>query len=309
MAYNPQWNAIGYNAGGFRITGDDALYRIRWGDGSVTDTSIDRDDDGDGVPDSANPVHFYGQDGTYDVAVVQVQSGLPAVHFKAFMYSGATNDIVIGGTRLGDIMTAGTGSDRLSGADGNDVLGGGAGHDTLIGGNGDDFLLGGDGDDALNGSAGSDLIGGEVGNDRIDGGADRDFLYGDAGVDVLLGGDGEDYLDGGAGADRLFGGAGADQFEFAPPRNDTGNALPSDPDRDRVVDYQQGSDHLSVDQWFPGGFALIASGAFTGAGGEVRFTNSGGATLVYGDVDGDKVADFSFRIDGNITLTEADFTF
>lgn len=42
---------------------------------------------------------------------------------------------------------------------------------------------------------------------------------------------------------------------------------------------------------------------FTGAGGEVRYAQVNGATIVSGDLDGDRVPDFQFRLDGVFALT------
>ena len=173
-----------------------------------------------------------------------------------------------------------------------------------------DLLLGGGGDDTVLGGGGTDLITGDEGNDTLHGDGDRDFIYAGTGNDRVFGDDGDDYLQGDAGSDKLTGGAGADQFQFAPPRDANGNQVFFDPDRDIVVDYQQGVDHLSVDQWFAGGaFTLIGSAKFTGAGDEVRFAQINGGTIVFGDVDGDKVADFSLRLDVAVTLTTDDFVF
>ena len=77
-----------------------------------------------------------------------------------------------------------------------------------------------------------------------------------------------------------------------------------------ILDYQQGVDHLSVDQWFADNqFSLIGSARFTGAGDEIRFQQINGGTVVFGDVDGDRQADFSVRIEGSVTLTTDDFVF
>lgn len=60
------------------------------------------------------------------------------------------------GNGLDNVMTGGTGRDRLSGLDGNDTLIGGGGDDVLLGGNGADRLIGGLGNDDLTGGAGAD---------------------------------------------------------------------------------------------------------------------------------------------------------
>ena len=307
MAYEAYWNGIGYNTGLIKITGDDANYRVTWGDGTQDVVQKDRDDDGDGIYDSANPVHSYTQDGQYDIAVFQAQSGLPPVRMRAFMYSSATNDITVGGTYLSDIITAGSGNDTLSGGGGRDTIQGADGNDRLNGQTGDDFLLGGAGDDTLLGAAGTDLLGGDTGADVLRGGADRDYLYGDAGDDRLFGDEGDDFLQGDAGVDRLTGGAGSDTFGFAPVRDGEGNPLPTDPDRDTIVDFQQGIDRIDLYSWSNDPFTLIGSGRFTGAGNELRVSTINGGTVVFADVDGDRVADFSLRIEGIVNLTGSDF--
>ncbi len=43
-------------------------------------------------------------------------------------------------------------------------------------------------------------------------------------------------------------------------------------------------------------FIFLGTGAFTGVAGELRFSISGNTTLLFGDVNGDSVADFSLTI-------------
>lgn len=57
-----------------------------------------------------------------------------------------------------DVLTGGTGPDRLFGRRGNDVIHGGADSDSLLGGRGDDRLVGGAGGDYLAGSSGADRL-------------------------------------------------------------------------------------------------------------------------------------------------------
>lgn len=304
--FTTTWWGIGNNYGTLNVQGDTTRYVVNWGDGSRDVIRTDQDDDGDDFATTSYG-HGYASDGTYDVSIQQSQSGLPPIRLKAFMYGGATNDIIVGGSQLDDIIVGGSGHDMLTGGRGRDTIAGNDGNDTLRGNDGDDFLLGGQGGDLVRGDNGSDLIGGNEGDDRIFGGNDADYLYGDAGNDVISGDDGDDFMQGGAGVDRLTGGAGRDTFGFAPVRDQDGNSLPTDPDRDIVTDFQQGTDRLDVYSWFQDGFSFIGTSRFTGAGDELRFTNTNGATIVFGDADGDKIADFSFRIDGVVALTNADF--
>jgi Ca2+-binding RTX toxin-like protein len=85
--------------------------------------------------------------------------------------------------------------------------------DLISGGTGNDRLYGGRGSDTLSGGDGKDQLWGGSGNDRLSGDKDNDVLWGDSGNDVLLGGDGDDKLTGGTGNDTLEGGAGKDTLE------------------------------------------------------------------------------------------------
>ncbi len=123
-------------------------------------------------------------------------------------------NFLIKGSNANDILTAGSGNDKLLGGDGDDILYGGAGNDrlfgdngddTLYGGTGNDFLYGGSNNDILNGESGRDSLYGGSGNDTLNGGSDKDYLYGDSGNDVL---------NGGTGNDRLYGGTGNDVYIY-----------------------------------------------------------------------------------------------
>jgi hypothetical protein len=65
-------------------------------------------------------------------------------------------------------------------------------------------------------------------------------ISGTPGDDILVGGLGGDYLTGGNGIDTLTGGAGNDQFRF--------NMLPSQSNKDRILDFTSGTDRLYFDK-------------------------------------------------------------
>ena len=46
---------------------------------------------------------------------------------------------------------------------------------------------------------------------------------------------------------------------------------------------------------------------FSGTAGQLRSIVSGASTYVYGDVDGDKVADFAIMVTGKLTFVAGDF--
>jgi hypothetical protein len=89
------------------------------------------------------------------------------VQTNAELYGGAGNDLI----------SAGSGDDRVYGEDGSDVLLGNFGDDRLDGGGGDDFLFGGLGDDELLGGLGDDWLFGGPGMDSLDGGPGRNYLF------------------------------------------------------------------------------------------------------------------------------------
>lgn len=215
----------------FRATGEEALPRFEFGDGTI-----------------------------WDVTTVN----------QMLLQGGEGNDWIVG-TAAGDNMSGGDGSDSLYGGQGNDTLHGGRGDDVLAGDEGDDIYLyeRGDGYDRINfekegkdtiqfgaGITAADLkfsrqsgalliqvgdsadntlllqnwygsaswknidirfAGGEVmtaeqmavfsGGQSTEG---DDSLYGSGWMDTISGGGGNDYIDGGLGDDLLSGGAGND---------------------------------------------------------------------------------------------------
>jgi serralysin len=183
------------------------------------------------------------------------------------LVAGGGNDHLYGQSASGgddgaDSIRAGGGSDYVQGNAGNDVIDGGGGSDRLIGGADSDTLSGGAGNDAMNGSRG---------NDSVNGGADNDLMRGGQGNDTLDGGDGNDVMLGDRDTDQLTGGAGQDIFVFeginAPS---TANAL------DRILDFQQGQDHLAIG-FLPRAVLSAAVDPFAGAAGTPYTTALGQA--------------------------------
>jgi len=156
------------------------------------------------------------------------------------------------------------------------------------------------------------------GNDSITGTSGRDALYGDGGNDTLVGGAGNDTLVGGAGVDKLYGGTGVDYFQFDNAA-DIGTAAGS---RDVIADWNDTDDYIdlrlidansttSADDAFK--FVAKAGSTFSGAKGELHWVQQNLAgtandkTLIMGDTNGDKVADFVIEISGLHTIKAVDF--
>ncbi len=259
---------------------------------------------------------------------------------NALLYQGDTRSLI-------ENAYGGSAGDTIKGNAAQNTLRGNAGDDKLYGLNGDDVLIGGSGKDILSGGTGKDiasystaksgvvadlvtkasnrgdaagdsyssiewLIGSAYGDNLrgngaandIKGGSGNDTLFGRSGNDVLDGGTGSDKLYGEGGADILTGGTGADHFIFR-ALSDTRRSS-----SDTIKDFHSGSDHIDLrgidantkiagDQ----AFTFIGSNAFHGKAGELRFVDG----AVAGDVNGDKVADFSIKVLGLSALSKGDF--
>ena len=244
-----------------------------------------------------------------------------------------------------DLLYGGSGNDALYGGNGNDSLLGGAGADVLDGGANTDTVYYNDsttglvvslltpssntgiaaGDtyisiENLFGSSFADSLSGDNNNNTIWGAAGNDYIYGNGGNDALNGGDGNDVLNGGAGndtlvggagLDQLYGGLGADSFVFTALSDSTVATA----GRDIIYDfnYAQGDriDLRLIDaNVFAAGdqaFTFIGTAAFTGVAGQLHVQVAGGNTIVSGDVNGDKVADFAITVAGANVLSSSNY--
>jgi serralysin len=148
------------------------------------------------------------------------------------------------------------------------------------------------------------------------GSAFADTLTGDAGANALSGGGGNDRLAGGLGHDTLTGGAGNDVFDF----NIYSESFVGAGIRDVITDFQSGLDDIDLtgidaDAGRSGDqdFRFIGTKGFSGKAGDLHyqtFDQAGTAndvTIVSGDVNGDRVADFEIEIAGIVQLSQSDF--
>ena len=164
---------------------------------------------------------------------------------------------------------------------------------------------------------------GGSGADTLDGAAGSDLLIGQGGNDQLLGGAGNDTLTGGSGRDFMAGGANADHFVFA-KFSDTSKSAGT---RDVISDFTHSntlklSDRIDLvgidantalagDQAFK--FLAAKNAAFTGVKGQLHWLQEDHAgtandkTIVEGDIDGDRKADFQIELTGLKILVASDF--
>ncbi|WP_342238053.1 calcium-binding protein [Inquilinus sp. OTU3971] len=206
---------------------------------------------------------------------------------------------------------------ELRGGAGNDVLRGGAGADALVGAAGLDtasYYTGTTG--VLVSLASGNASGGEAqgdtlsGIENLSGSQGSDSLYGNAGANVLQGWNGGDSLVGGAGKDTLTGGAGGDRYYFTALADSVVGA-----NADVITDFShaQGDriDLAAIDARFTvannQAFSFIGTAAFTGVAGQLHYWHDSGRTIVSGDVNGNRTADFNIVLTGTINLVAADF--
>lgn len=245
---------------------------------------------------------------------------------------------IIGGSAK-DELAGDAQANRLVGNAGNDILDGRAGADVLIGGTGNDtyfvdnpgdtviekagegtdvvylsaaswiapdnleqFILNGTGSQSLVANGLDNTVQGGSGGAVIDGGAGNDAITGGSGNDTLIGGIGNDRLIGGAGHDTFTGGAGADTFVFQ--NGDLGSGPEtiwdfSRADKDKIdLSKIDANVVLAGDQKF----AFIGGGQFDGRAGQLRLEATGDGQILHGDVNGDRIADFSIIVHGTPLL-------
>lgn len=140
------------------------------------------------------------------------------------------------------------------------------------------------------------------GPSRLQGGDSIDRLFGGESNDQIFGGGGNDLLNGGFARDVLTGGTGADVFVFSTAEDITTAFYGSD----RITDFQSGIDHIDLSAFMAGG-RFIGGALFTGHADEVRYNAATGQLV--GDINGDRVFDWSMALTNKAALTAADFIF
>jgi Ca2+-binding RTX toxin-like protein len=259
------------------------------------------------------------------------------------LYGSFYNDVLIGngayneinGYGGNDVVRGGAGGDFLDGASGVDALdyrdsaagvivnlftlraGGGdaqgdqfVNFENIYGSDHADTLVGDPLANLLLGNAGNDMASGAGGNDTVHGQDGNDSLLGGLGNDTLHGGAGNDLLNGGGQADRLYGAEGADRFRYLATTDSAPGAQ-----RDTIEDFSRAQhdriDLAGIDANTAAAgnqaFTFRGTGGFTGVNGQLQYVVSAGDAIVRGDVNGDKVADFSIIVADETSLLATDF--
>lgn len=241
---------------------------------------LNRADGGDAV----DTVSFYKLGNGVRIFSGNTSAEAVATGAVAFRALSSIENVI--GTRHNDFIGENSGHNIIQVYEGNDVVYGGFGDDVVMGGTGNDRLHGGDGRDILQGEAGIDKLYGNNDNDQLFGGAETDDL------------------NGGRGSDTLTGGSGADLFIFdAVAVKDGANV-------DTITDFVRGVDRIDLSQ-IDAMFGVTGNQAFTfrvgGGIGTVSSHVENGRTIIEAHVDGDRVADVTIALTGEMILTAADF--
>jgi serralysin len=200
-----------------------------------------------------------------------------------------------------------------------------------VGGAGDDVLDGGESLSSFNyfcsdyvdySNAGAAVVvnlnsgtaSGGAGNDKL---INIEGVIGSAYADQITGGARQgDCLAGGGGADTLDGGINsyANLFVFSNISDSTllamdviRNFKSTDSFAIDKIDLNA-IDANTLDSYADSSFNFVGTGAFTKTAGQLRYANSDGNTFVYGDVDGNGVADIAIKLLGTHTLTMDHFS-
>jgi Ca2+-binding RTX toxin-like protein len=167
-------------------------------------------------------------------------------------------------------------------------------------------VFGNAGDDVIYGLAGDDTLYGDFGPDPFE---MRHFMPGQEGFEAQSV-PGNDVLIGGLGRDLMTGGGGHDSFQFDRIQ-ETGKTAAT---RDVITDFKVGDDIIDLSQIdakpstaADDAFSWIGTSAFTGSAGQLHYVSQHGATIVEGDIDGDRHADFQIELTGRIILSALDF--
>lgn len=132
---------------------------------------------------------------------------------------------------------------------------------------------------------------------KIIGTSGNDTLPGTAGTDEIYGLQGDDTLTGGLGADVLTGGSGKDTFKYASLAQ-----IGDDVINETITDFEEGD---RIDLSAIAGLTFVGLGKdFTGAPNQVRVSIFEGTTFLDFDVNGDRNAEYTLELNGEITLEE-----
>lgn len=247
--------------------------------------------------------------------------------------NGKGGDDKLFGLNDADTLNGGTGNDLIDGGPGADIMAGNAGDDTYFVDNTGDKVteLTGEGYDTVI------LTSAAITTYTMPGGVDQlqiwstakvtvtgngldnsifgndagNTLSGGAGNDYIVGGAKADTINGGSGSDLVYGGGGKDVFKFGAL---TAFGPAGQPDTIGDFNHAQ-ADKIDLKSIDPDAakagdqaFSFVGTAAFTtDTRYQLRYEVSGGNAIVQGDVNHDKVPDFTILLYGTTSLVAGDF--
>jgi len=334
-------------AGADEVVGNSGNDKLDGGEGNDTLTGGDGDDDlfgfggVDQMTGGTGDDDLFGGDANDTLDGGTGNDGLDGGNGNDNMSGGTGNDVLVGGAN-NDTLSGGDGDDRHNGGAGADSMVGGLGNDTYYVDHISDTVS-----DSVTtytpvpgalvglptqNNAGVDTIYADLASYTLGafieelkalranpfagtGNALDNWMQGHNAADTLRGLAGRDTLVGLGGRDVLYGGTEADLFKFI-SQADTGTTASS---RDLIADFKPGLDHIDLssidarsDVSGNDQFSFINTAGFSGASGQLRYastTTLGGAssTIIEGDTNGDRFADFQIELSGRLTLAASDF--
>jgi trimeric autotransporter adhesin len=216
------------------------------------------------------------------------------------------------GNTLANTIVGNAAANIIDGGLGLDTMKGGLGNDTYIVSQTTDIVteLLSQGTDLVK-SAATFTLGLNVENLTLTGAAVVNGT-GNALANTIIGNTAANIITGGLGHDVMTGGLGRDVFDFNLITETTKVAAT----RDYITDFTHLTDRVDLstidaniklagNQAFT--FLAAKGAAFTGKAGQLHYIAQGANTVIEGDINGDKIADFQIQLNGIKVLTVADF--
>jgi Ca2+-binding RTX toxin-like protein len=216
------------------------------------------------------------------------------------------------GNALANTITGNAAANIINGGLGLDTMKGGLGNDTYVVSQTTDIVteLLNQGTDTVQ-SVATYVLGLNVENLTLTGAAVINGT-GNALNNVMIGNAAANIITGGLGHDTMTGGLGRDVFDFNLITETTKVATT----RDFITDFTHLTDRVDLSTIDSNtklagnqAFAFLAAkgAAFTGVAGQLHYIAQGVNTVIEGDINGDKIADFQIQLNGIKVLTAADF--
>ncbi len=193
----------------------------------------------------------------------------------------------------------------------NPVIQGGTGPQMLIGLSGDDQITAGPAKTVIQAGPGNDTIQAGAGADTIYAGSGHDTIFGGSGGMTLIGGSGAMTVHPGTGQAIMAAGEGVDSFVFAPGHTGGMTLATADVIQKFHANPSNTIDLSAFDALLPAGgpahLSFIGTAAFDHQPGEVRYAVTTTGVRVFGDVNGDGLADFTLTLTKLTSIAAQDF--